>query len=80
MRGNTSCPRIRLLPIEFQCKLGLPPVANSVVYRSKRVTGRVVQEIRVSDTRPKIGVVEEVEKLSTEFKVGVFRSPEFLKD
>lgn len=69
-----------MLPVELQRKFGLPSVADGVVYRSKRVARGIVQEIRVTNTCPKVGVIQEVEELGPEFQAGVFSGSEFLED
>ena len=73
-------PRIGVLPVELQRELSLPSVADSVVDSSKRVARGIVQEIRVANTRPKVGMIQEVEELGPEFEVGAFSRPEFLED
>ena len=81
MRGKAKSSRcIGVLPVELQRELSFPSIADGVVDRSKRVARGIVQEIRVANTRPKVGVIQEVEELSPEFQVGVFSRSEFLKN
>ena len=81
MREEDKSPRaVGCLPIKLQRELSLPSVADGVVYRSKRVARGKVQEIRVTNTCPKVGVIQEVKELSPEFEIGTFRRPEFLED
>ena len=79
-RGDKSPRAVGSLPIKLQRKLSLPSVADGVVDRSKRVARGIIQEIRVANTCPKVGVIQEVEELSPEFQVGVFSRSEFLED
>jgi hypothetical protein len=58
----------------------LTSVANRIVYRSKRIARGIIQEIRVSNTCSKVGVIQEVEELGPEFQVGVFSRSEFLEN
>ena len=81
MCGKHEASRaIRCLPIEFQRKLSFTSVADGVVDLSKRVGHATGQEIRVPNTRPKVGVIQEVEELGPEFHVGGFSRSEFLED
>ena len=81
MREEDKSPRaVGCLPIKLQRELSLTSVADGVVYRSKRVARGIVQEIRVTNTCPKVGVIQEVEELSPEFQVGVFSGSKFLED
>lgn len=81
MREEDKSPRaVGCLPIKLQRKLSLTSVADGVVYRSKRVARGIVQEIRVTNTCPKVGVIQEVEELGPEFEIGIFRRSEFLED
>src|SRR5713226_6267961 len=81
MREEDKSPRaVGCLPIKLQRELSFPSVADGVVYQSKRVARGIVQEIRVTNTCPKVGVIQEVEELGPEFQVGVFSRPEFLED
>ena len=81
MREEDKSPRaVGCLPIKLQRKLSFTSVADGVVYRSKRIARGIVQEIRVTNTGPKVGVIHDVEELGPEFQVGVFRRSEFLED
>ena len=81
MREEDKSPRaVGCLPIKLQRKLGFASVADGVVYRSKRVARGIVQEIRVTNACPKVGMIQEVEELGPEFQVGVFSRSEFLED
>jgi len=81
MRGKSHSPRtVGLLPVELQRELSLPSVADSVVDKSKRICRCIAQEIRVADTCPEVGMIQEVEKLGPEFQIGSFARPEFLED
>ena len=81
MREEDKSPRaVGCLPIKLQRELSLTSVADGVVYRSKRVARGIVQEIRVTNACPKVGVIQEVEELGPEFQVGVFSRSEFLED
>ncbi len=81
MREEDKSPRaVGCLPVELQRELSLPSVADGVVDRSERVARGIVQEIRVSNTRPKVGMIQQVEELGPEFQVGSFSRPEFLED
>ena len=77
---NEASRAIRCLPVELQRKLSFTSVADGVVDRSKRVARGIVQEIRVTNTCPKVGVIQEVEELGPEFQVSVFSRSEFLED
>ena len=79
-RGDKSPRAVGSLPIKLQRELSLTSVADGVVDRSKRVARGIVQEIRVTNTCPKVGVIHDVEELGPEFQVGVFRRSEFLED
>lgn len=80
MREEDKSPRAAGLPIKLQRELGFTSVADGVVYRSKRIARGIVQEIRVTNTGPKVGVIQEVEELGPEFQVGFFSRSEFLED
>ena len=81
MREEDKSPRaVGCLPIILQRELSFTSVANGVVYRSKRVARGIVQEIRVTNTCPKVGVIQQVEEFSPEFEIGIFRRSEFLED
>ena len=81
MREEDKSPRaLGCLPIKLQRELSFTSVADGVVYRSKRVARGIVQEIRVTNTCPKVGVIQEVEEFGPEFDIGIFRRPEFLED
>ena len=81
MREEDKSPRaVGCLPIKLQRKLSFTSVADGVVYRSKRVARGIVQEIRVTNTCPKVGVIQQVEEFGPEFQVGGFSRSEFLED
>ena len=81
MREEDNSPRaVGSLPIKLQRKLSLPSIADGVVYQSKRVARGIVQEIRVTNTCPKVGVIQEVKEFSPEFEIGILRRPEFLEN
>ena len=81
VREDDKSPRaVGCLPIKLQRKLRLPSVADGVVYQSKRVARGIVQEIRVTNTCPKVGVIQEVKEFSPEFEIGILRRPEFLEN
>lgn len=81
MREEDKSPRaVGYLPIKLQRELSFTSVADGIVYQSKRVARGIVQEIRVTNSCPKVGVVQEVEELSPEFQISVFSRPEFLED
>ena len=81
MREEDKSPRaVGCLPIKLQRELSFTSIADGVVYQSKRVARCIVQEIRVTNTCPKVGVIQEVEELGPEFQVGGFRRSEFLED
>ncbi len=66
-REEAKSPRAAgCLPIKLQRELGFTSVADGVVYRSKRIARGIVQEIRVTNTGPKVGVIQEVEELGPE--------------
>src|ERR1700756_4652216 len=77
---DKSLRAVGCLPIKLQRELSFTSVADRVVYRSKRVARGIVQEIRVTNTCPKVGVIQEVEELGPELQVGVFSRSEFLED
>ena|SRR5947208_1206407 len=81
MRGKSQPSRAAAaLPIELQCKLSFTSVADGVCYLSKRVLWGIVQEIRVSNIRAEIRVIQEVEELSPEFQIRIFCRAEFLEN
>jgi len=81
MREEDKSPRaVGCLPIKLQREFSFTSVADGVVYRSKRVARGIVQEIRVTNTCPKVGVIQQVEEFSPEFEIGIFRRSEFLED
>src|SRR5579864_2563620 len=68
-RKPKSSRCIDVLPVELQRELSFPSIADGVVDRSKRVARGIVQEIRVANPRPKVGVIQQVEELGPEFHV-----------
>ena len=81
MREEDKSPRaVGCLPIKLQRKLSLPSIADGVVDKSKRIYRCIAQEIRVTNTRPKVGVIQEVKEFSPEFEIGILRRPEFLEN
>src|SRR5229473_7472104 len=64
MREEDKSPRaVGCLPIKLQRKLGFASVTNRVVDMPEWVRWTIVQEIRVTNARPKVGVIQEVEEL-----------------
>ncbi len=81
MREEDKSPRaVGCLPIKLQRELSLPSVADGVVDLSKWVGHATSQEIRVTNTRSEVRMIQEVEELGPEFQVGVFSRSEFLED
>ena len=81
MREEDKSPRaVGCLPIKLQRELSLTSVTNRVVDMPEWVSWTIVQEIRVTNTCPKVGVIQQVEELGPEFQVGVFSRSEFLED
>jgi len=81
VREEDKSPRaVGCLPIKLQRELSLTSIADGVVDLSKRVEHATGQEIRVTNTRSKVRMIQEVEELGPEFQVGSFSRPEFLED
>ena len=81
MREEDKSPRaIGCLPIKLQRELSFTSVADGIVYRSKWVTRGVIQEIRVPNSCPKVGMIQEIEELGPELQIGPFGCLEFLEN
>ena len=81
MRGKSESSRAAaVLPVELQRKLSFTSVADGIVYRSKWVTRGVIQEIRVPNSCPKVGMIQEIEELGPELQIGPFGCLEFLEN
>ena len=81
MREEDKPPRaVDCLPVKLQRELSFTSVADGVVYRSKRIARGIVQEIRVTYTRTKVGVIQEVKEFSPEFHACVFSCSEFFEN
>lgn len=78
-REKEALPAHSRLPEELQSKFSFTSVADCVVYYSKRIGRTIAQEIPIPDGASEVRVVEQVEELSPEFKIGAFRRPEFLE-